>query len=469
MSNGSGLTPGPTGALDLDSEEGRAFLQERLALFGMVGFLVQFGFFALSWLVLSFVVPELVFGRWPLAKIGMVAGDLLGQGLYLLLWLYARRGRRRLAVLRFLDILLPLLTCSASALALHGKGVGYGAPFAILLIIMTALMARAVIVPSSPKRTLKLGLACVLPLLVTTAGLRLPTPIFGPQVRDLPFLVPGAMWSACAVILSTFTSAVIFGLRRRVSEARRLGQYTLEHKLGEGGMGAVYRASHAMLRRPTAIKLLPPERSGRATACSASSARCRRRRCSATRTRSRSTTTGARRTVSSTTRWSTSRASTSRPRAPATARSTPGRVVHVLRQVAGALGEAHGVGLIHRDVKPGEHHPVRAGRRARRREGRGLRPGARICRRRPAADDPSGLDLDGHAALPVARGDHGAGERGRAQRPLRPGRGGLLPARRPPSLRGRHGGRGLHAPPAHEAGAALRAARRAAARGARGR
>jgi serine/threonine-protein kinase len=46
----------------------------------------------------------------------------------------------------------------------------------------------------------------------------------------------------------------------------------------------------------------------------------------------------------------------------------PARVIHILRQVCGALGEAHGRGLIHRDVKPanvflcrarGEHDVVK--------------------------------------------------------------------------------------------------------------
>lgn len=59
--------------------------------------------------------------------------------------------------------------------------------------------------------------------------------------------------SAILILASTYA---IYFLRRRVEEVKQLGQYTLERKIGEGGMGKVYLARHALLRRPTAIKFI---------------------------------------------------------------------------------------------------------------------------------------------------------------------------------------------------------------------
>ena len=50
-----------------------------------------------------------------------------------------------------------------------------------------------------------------------------------------------------------------------LSNGTLIGPYEIVGWLGAGGMGVVYRASHAMLRRPTAIKLLPPDRAGEAS------------------------------------------------------------------------------------------------------------------------------------------------------------------------------------------------------------
>ena len=56
--------------------------------------------------------------------------------------------------------------------------------------------------------------------------------------------------------LASYPAIVLSRLRRAVSEARGMGSYRLEERLGVGGMGEVWRASHRMLARPAAIKLI---------------------------------------------------------------------------------------------------------------------------------------------------------------------------------------------------------------------
>src|SRR5262249_5784714 len=82
----------------------------------------------------------------------------------------------------------------------------------------------------------------------------------GGGYRTLPVVRRGFGSLGVALLLVAaaigLSSHHIYGLQKQVDRVQRLGQYTLEDKIGEGGMGAVYRARHAFLRRPTAVKLI---------------------------------------------------------------------------------------------------------------------------------------------------------------------------------------------------------------------
>lgn len=160
-----------------------------------------------------------------------------------------------------------------------------------------------------------------------------------------------AVWWMLYTALATGITHVIYGLRRQVRDVKKLGEYTLEEKIGEGGMGVVYRAHHGMLRRPTAIKLLKAGKSNEA----AIERFAREVRLTARLTHPNTVTIyDYGRTPEGLFYYAMEllEGADLREVVAVDGPQAPGRVVKVLSEVASALTEAHGVGLIHRDIKP---------------------------------------------------------------------------------------------------------------------
>jgi hypothetical protein len=140
-------------------------------------------------------------------------------------------------------------------------------------------------------------------------------------------------------------------MRDAVIAAGQLGQYALEQKIGEGGMGSVYRARHALLRRPTAVKLLEPSRT-----TDVSVARFEREVQLTSQLNHPNTITiyDYGRTAEGVFYYAMEFLD-GYPLDVLVRRFGPlpdGRVINILMQVCGSLSEAHAAGLMHRDIKP---------------------------------------------------------------------------------------------------------------------
>ncbi len=354
------------------SDELGAFLQRRVAGFALLG-AALFGLL-LVWRTVTVLVETLVQGM-P-ADWGSILGIAVQMLLFLGIWLLCRGRARSLRYLRTLDI-VGTLVAAASVCAMgfnpdSGPG-GMGVTdeytvirpdYIILLVLSYILLGRSIYIPSTPRRTAAVALAiaplALLALYTLHRNGHRPSDFTATahvELREEPgswaarWTIVGAVWWTASSFLAVMASRVFYGLREEVRDARRLGQYTLVEELGQGGMGVVYRARHALLRRPTAIKLLRPDKVGEEGVARFE------REVQLTAMLSHPNTVRIfdyGRTADRVFYYAMELIEgASLDRVVQTSGPMPaGRVIHVLDQIAGSLAEAHAVGLIHRDIKP---------------------------------------------------------------------------------------------------------------------
>jgi tRNA A-37 threonylcarbamoyl transferase component Bud32 len=170
-------------------------------------------------------------------------------------------------------------------------------------------------------------------------------------------LVTGAV---LVYLLMRLANRLQVAARKVALNAKQLGQYSLDDKIGEGAFGAVYRAHHALIRRPVAVKLLQTDKLNLLSAG----------------------------------RFEREVQMTSQLTHPNTialydygrtpegifyyameyldgltldrlvkqyGAQSEGRVISILRQICGSLAEAHNIGLVHRDIKPSNVFLTRRG------------------------------------------------------------------------------------------------------------
>jgi serine/threonine-protein kinase len=337
--------------------EANAYLQRRLEIFYGV---------ALAFVAILYAVDTALSVPWEGWTAGLFLraprlihlGAIVGTGLTLFA---LGRCPLRARALRMLDA-LGLNILVAAIVLIYALVYEHGPTAAIGLIALFVVM-RAVVVPSAALTTLWLSVPA--PVAVLAVQLSCGTVYVADGMRVWPEdFGETVVWDQVilwfGVGIAVVASRVNFRLRHQVRAALELGQYHLEERIGEGAMGEVYRARHAMLKRPAAVKLIRPEITDPDTL-----RRFEREVQETSRLRHPNTISifDFGRTPDGVFYYAMELLDGPdlRTAVEKTGPMPAARVIHLLRQACGALREAHEAGLVHRDIKPGNFVLCRAG------------------------------------------------------------------------------------------------------------
>lgn len=289
----------------------------------------------------------------PLDRAIDIAHDIAGVaicGAALLATLWRRIPDRQVLTLALvLEILLAALISTMAVWAgfLH-TGHLPGLTWVVPIMILFALM-----IPAPPRELLLVSAACAATMPLGIAALA----AWGQVTATASDYWASSLAATIGLALAVVAARTLHGVRAEVASAQRMGGYELVRLIDQGGMGEVWEARHLMLARPSAVKLILPERlqaEGPARAAALE-------------------------------RFTREAQITASLRSPHTVQLfdfgvtsegvlyyamellegvnlehfvyrhgplEPRRAVHWLRQICHSLGEAHASGLTHRDLKP---------------------------------------------------------------------------------------------------------------------
>ncbi|MEE9245185.1 MAG: serine/threonine-protein kinase [Gemmatimonadota bacterium] len=237
------------------------------------------------------------------------------------------------------------------------------------LFIATAvlLFVPAALIPWPLRYQVALGATAVASFLLGQAltflfvpGLEAYWATRGGSMQMVNHVIEGTVGNVILAAVSVIASSTLYSLRKTAHKAKRLGNYFILGELGQGGMGQVFVAQHSLLCRPTAVKVMKPEKQN-----PTSIARFEREvRLSATLTHPNTITIfdfGHTQGNEFFYAMEYLEGLDLQELVERFGPVPPARTAFILAQVAGSLAEAHSRDIVHRDIKPSNVFLTRRG------------------------------------------------------------------------------------------------------------